>query len=909
MKKNMHNLRRFFILVIIVLVGFSPAAYAEDSPPHQLASSDVVPRILKLVQRHYVAPEMVDPQAMLKGALDEVQRTVPEILASARGNEWTITVDQATRKFELAPAKTLSDLWNQLHDIFTFIDLNYHGDTKREDLEYAAVDGVLNVLDPHSNLLRPREYQEFRVGTKGNFGGIGIVIGIRDGRLTVISPIDGTPAARAGIKAMDRILQIGSDSTVNMSLTEAVERLRGRVGTSVVLTVERESRPQFAVSLKRDIIRIDSVQSTLLGGQEHKIGYIKAKTFQETTMTDFRTQLQKLHEQAGGSLTGLILDLRNNPGGLLQQAVEMADLFLRKGVIVSTVGPYGRSLEEDLASGQGTEADYPLVILVNEGSASASEIVAGALQAQGRALVIGNRTFGKGSVQTLYNLRDGSALKLTIAEYLTAGKNSIQEIGITPDIELAPVTVDREQLNLLPDKRYSESDLEKHLKRRALEQKDPRYVVRYLHTPEKIDESEEPKESYSNTLDLKDDFAVNFAQRLFQAVPGRPIGLWAAVATVINTTQHEQEKALQEAVAALGVDWTLGAEQQHKPELHITYHLEKNEKAVESVASGEEVHIVLAAKNVGTTPLYRLIGQTKSKDGLFANKEFLYGKLAPGEQRRWAILLKPGKHLTTEQIPIEVEFRAAQTKHLPSFTAMLPLHGLPRPQFAMKYRVGVTPGHKLPVGKSIPIQVQVKNVGGGKSAATLISLKNPDGSGPFIEVGRVEVGELLPGQTRNATVKFHVDPSYEEKEFTMDLSVMDTELFESLTNAVSFVTTTSEITPAPNRWYQGPILTWGEAALPANTKGNEHALNGVVTDDEQVKDIFIFVGDQKVFYQSSAQANASLAIAATLPLKAGNNVISIAARDNHDLMTRQTFNIFRKTDHVALGTAPAPSAQ
>lgn len=909
--KNMRNIRGFLSLAVVMCAVFVTfPGHSEPTEQRTLASAEVLPKILKLVQRHYVAPDLADPQAMRQGALDEVQRTVPEILATTKEDTLTLTVDQATRKFELPQAKSLSDLWDQLHGLFEYIDANYHGDTKIADLEYAAVDGALNVLDPHSNLLRPREYQEFKVGTKGNFGGIGIVIGIRDGRLTVISPIDGTPAARAGIKAMDRIMQIGADSTVNMSLTEAVERLRGRVGTAVVLTVARDNRPQFAVALKRDIIRIDSVQSTTFAAGTRTIGYMKAKTFQENTMSDFRVQLQQLHEQAKGELSGLILDLRNNPGGLLQQAVEMADLFLRDGVIVSTVGAYGRSLEEDLASGRGSETAYPLVILVNEGSASASEIVAGALQAQGRALVIGNRTFGKGSVQTIYNLSDGSALKLTIAEYLTAGKHSIQEIGITPDIALAPVTVDREQLNLLADKRYSESDLEKHLKRRALEQKEATHVVGYLKPPEKLDDPEASKETYSNTLDLKDDFAVNFARHLFEALPDRSMGLWTAVAPVIHNTQREQRKALTEALAQLGVDWSTG-KTKGRPTLQITYHLQKAGKPIAVVTAGDDVEIVLTAKNTGSGPLYQLIGQTKSKDGLFANKEFLYGKLGPGEERRWATKLTAAKHLMSEQIPLDVEFQAAQMTRLPRFTAMLPIDGLPRPQFALKYSVG-TPARTrkgLPMGTSIPIRVQVKNIGAGTSPAALVSFKNPNGSGPFIEVGRVELGELLPGQSRNATVKFHLDPQFQDKTFSMELAVTDTELFESLANKLVFTVANGAVNPAPDLWYQGPTFALTAATVPAQTKGSEQALTFATHDDDQVKDVFIFVGNQKVFYQSNPQQVNALDIAAMLPLKAGNNIVTIAARDNHDLVTRLTYNIFRKTDQVALGTAPTPVVQ
>lgn len=868
-----------------------------------LAQGTTLPRVLRLIEQNYVAPDLVDAEAMLHGALDEIERVIPEIIVQIDGKEITMTIDQATRHFTVAPVRRVRDLWKPLQEIFGFIDLNYHGETSHEDLEYLAIDGALGALDPHSNHMRKSEYREFAVGTKGNFGGIGIVIGIRDGHLSVIAPIEGTPASRAGLKAKDRIMQIGDESTINMSLNEAVQRLRGRVGTSVILTVERENRPPFAVTLKRANIRIDSVQSTLLTEGEQSIGYLKAKNFQENTMEDFRSQLAALRKQAGSRFAGLILDLRNNPGGLLQQAVEMANLFLREGVIVSTVGAKGRFLEQESATTADTEPDYPMVILVNEGSASASEIVSGALQAYHRGLVIGSRTFGKGSVQTIYALPDESALKLTIAEYLTAGKNSIQEVGITPDIALLPVTAEKAEMNLMTDRQYTESDLEKHLKKHATKKQHSRYQLRYLRPPEPAQETpEESQETYTAKLDLTDDFAAQFARRLLLARSVVANDSWGQVGLVITQVQTEEAKKLQEALEQLGLTWTKKAPH-GEPQLRMTYHLRHQGRTVTRIPVGEEAEMVLTAKNVGTGPYYQLIGQTKTDIPELSNKEFVYGLLNPGAERAWTVSFKAKEHTPSARIPVEVEFHEGNRKTPASFTALVPFEGAARPQFALSYRLGI-PIHgedrPLPIGKSIPLQVEVKNVGHGTSREALLSIKNVDeGKGPFIEVGRVTLPSLAPGNTETALLRFHIDPTFEEDAFSMELTAIDTALVESLSDKLTFSVKTGTIVPAARQWLQGPTIALTQPSPPATTLADSHPVKGAITDDHAVKDFFIFVGNQKVFYQSNSTANPTVPLATTIPLEPGDNIVTVAARDDLDLLSRTVFHIYRAPDQLA----------
>ena len=322
-------------------------------------------------------------------------------------------------------------------DCLELVTKNYVEDVKTEDLITGAIEGMLNSLDPHSAYLDPDMYRELRVETKGSFGGLGMEIAIKDRMLTVIAPIEDTPASRAGIHAGDKILKINEESTKGLSLMECVKRLRGPKGTKVTITIIREGFTEtHDITIVRDIIKIQSVKFKTL---EKGYGLLRISQFQEKTVGDAKRALEALQGENPEGLSGLILDLRNNPGGLLDQAVEVSDLFLDSGVIVTIKG---RDAEEKTAFNahkEGTMPPWPIVVLVNQGSASASEIVTGALQDYGRALIMGSKTFGKGSVQTIIPLDDGSGIRLTTARYYTPKNRSIHEQGIEPDIPLPTV--------------------------------------------------------------------------------------------------------------------------------------------------------------------------------------------------------------------------------------------------------------------------------------------------------------------------------------------------------------------------------------------------------------------------------------------------------------------------------------
>lgn len=317
-------------------------------------------------------------------------------------------------------------------EALSIVQRNYVEEPESQELVRGAIKGMLTSLDPHSSFMNPDMYKEMQIDTQGEFQGIGITIGTRDGILTVIAPIDDTPAFRAGILAGDKIVMIEGTSTKGMSLMEAVKLMRGPKGTKVTISIAREGEPKpIKHTITRDVIPLFSVKIKDL---DPNIGYVRIAQFAKKTSTEFAEALEKIRGEKGEAFKGLVLDLRNNPGGLLVSAIEVADLFVDSGPIVTTKGRLQNQNFAYNAKSKGTEPDYPMVVLVNGGSASASEIVAGALQDYKKAILIGTTTFGKGSVQTIYRLGDGSGMRVTTARYFTPSGRSIQATGIEPDI-------------------------------------------------------------------------------------------------------------------------------------------------------------------------------------------------------------------------------------------------------------------------------------------------------------------------------------------------------------------------------------------------------------------------------------------------------------------------------------------
>ena len=336
-----------------------------------------------------------------------------------------------------------SETYRQLSlfgDVFERVRSEYVEDVTDEQLIEAAVNGMLSALDPHSSYLSPKNFREMQTQTRGEFGGLGIEVTMENGFVKVVSPIDDTPAFRAGLKSGDLITHLDGEPVQGLTLSEAVEKMRGKVGSDLKLTVRRENRDPFNVIVTRDIIKIRSVRSRMEGGD---IAYVRITSFSEQTTSGVEQSIKSLSKKAKGKLAGIVIDLRNNPGGLLDQSVKVSDAFLDQGEIVSTRSRRPDESRRFNAKAGDITDGLPIVVMVNGGSASASEIVAGALQDHRRAIVLGTRTFGKGSVQTIIPLSGNGAIRLTTARYYTPSGRSIQAKGIEPDILVEQAKVEK----------------------------------------------------------------------------------------------------------------------------------------------------------------------------------------------------------------------------------------------------------------------------------------------------------------------------------------------------------------------------------------------------------------------------------------------------------------------------------
>ena len=767
----------------------------------------ILSKVAYYVGEDYVDQRRVDPTKMLVAALDALQRNIAEVqVEELPDGRLKVHVSTAEKTFD-GKVRDIDELVVRLKDVFAFLKKELPPQKEPQDLEYAAIGGLLSTLDPHSVLLPPEVYDEMKLSTSGEFGGLGIVIAIRDAALTVISPLDDTPASRAGIKAGDKITRIGEESTVNMNLEEAVKKLRGPKGTAVTIAIARKSLPEpREFTLIRDTIRIKNVEGQLLSGN---VGYIRVKGFQEATGEDVRRQMADLRALAPGKkLEGVILDLRNNPGGLLDEAIRLSDLFLENGPIVTTVGVGNKLRDQKDARWPETDKDTPVIVLTNGGSASASEIVAGALKNRDRAVVLGEQTFGKGSVQNLFDLRDGSALKLTIAKYLTPGDVSIQSVGVTPDIETIPVKISAEHIDLTGESRkFREADLERHFDGdEPRESKDkPVYSLRFLegeYTPpkgkfttledkkkdgEKDDEAapdeeeEEIDPEYRKTADLTKDFEVQLAMNLLQQAGSvSRKKMLAGAQAVVKKAAAEQDRRLVEEFRTLGIDWTSGRDA-GKPRLGAVVDFGVPDG---TATAGEELKVTVTVTNNGTSDVTRLRGLTESDEPLFDGLEFAFGRVKPGQSKSWTLPMKLPKSWPASVTEMKVDLQRMEESPISTVTSRLTVKPLDHPAFAYSWRIVDEPESDpskgggngdgiAQAGEMVEMELTVTNLGPGQAPEPMAIVKNLEGEGVFIDRGRIKFDPLAPGKKGTGRFRFEVREGFEDSEVELRVTIAD----------------------------------------------------------------------------------------------------------------------------------------
>ena len=864
---------------------------------YSLSALPILSRTFDHVQEKYVEPGRVDPPLMYSAALDSVEALVPEVLfrREPSGKLLHVAVDTYTTALDVPALRSVGDVKRELRRVAAILDEHLDAEVELPAVEYAMINGALGTLDPHSILLPPEQSREMEVENRGEFGGLGITIAIREGRLTVEYPLEDTPAFEAGIQPDDVILRIDGTSTINMDLEEAVGLLRGGVGEPVTIQVGRDTwdAPRDVVVV-RDTIKINPVEGELLDGG---VGYIKIKNFHATVDDDLADLLARFKRQNMGRLTGLVLDLRHNPGGYLNQAVAVGDRFLRSGPVVITVEAGDRNREELSASASNTEPDYPIVVLTDANSASASEIVAGALKEQGRAVIVGERSFGKGSVQHLFPNSDDSRLKLTVAKYLTPNDRSIQSVGIPPDILLQPSIVSEREIggeasgagvepfvSLFWRERVSrEADLDKHLE--ALDEAGaaPAFQVRYLRAEGEVEPRGQKK-------DLSQDWEINFARDVLMSATGsRRAEVLAAAGAVVSRHQRAEQARIEEAFRVLDVDWSSGATQADAP-LEVALDLGED-----GVLRSDEETVWLRVTNTGDAPVHQIYAVSSSTVEWLDEQEFFFGRIDPGETRSWPRRLQLADGYRDEVGEVTIEVRSGDHA-LTEARQLVRAVGQPLPR--LDYQIEVLDGGAdaggasgdgdglVERGEVVALRMTVTNGGEGDAAEAFAKLKNRAGADLDLQVGTLDLGAIPAGESRSG--EFLVEVRGEgDGALPLELTVGDNTrydyagviragFYEFFTQRDELSLTVGQATDALARATPRIELSRAPGLLVQDARA---VISGVVRDEAGIRDVIVHLGDEKIYYQGGGDGVQALPFTAEVTLAPGQNLLVIQARD------------------------------
>lgn len=890
---------------------------------YDLRSLSVLERDLYYVEQRYVEPSRVDPEAMYQAALDRVEREQPEVLLTRQpgGDRLQVSVGPWTTTLVVGPIRGVRDLGEELRRVAAILDERLDPAIPRPEVEYAMINGALSTLDPHTLLLPPEQAREMEIDNQGEFGGLGIELEARDGTLTIRQPIDGTPASRVGLQAGDQIVRIEDESTVNMDMTDAISRLRGQIGTPVRILVKRKGRPEpFPVTIVRDRIKLNPVTSAMLPGE---IGYIRIKSFNSNVAVDLEEQLASLARSSRGGIRGLVLDLRGNPGGYLNQAVEVADRFIDNGVLVATVeGATGRR-DEQAARSPGTESGYPIAVLVNGSSASASEIVAGALRNLNRGVIIGERTYGKGSVQHLYENKDKSSLKLTVARYLTPGDQSIQTVGIPPDILLQPSVLragggaDAAPVMSLYWREWIEREaaLDRHLADDALALPAPALSLRYL----RVDEGGNGGDPSPGK-----DWEVQLAREVLASAhaPDRVSTLRAA-ASVVARRQEQEQRAIGAAFSALGVDWRAG-ENPEAPAVALRLDL----GADGALIAGEEEEIGVEVTNLGDAPLSQLSVWTESQNPWLDEREAYIGRLSPGETRVVRQRVRVHDGYGDEISEVRLHLRDPSREALASTTTTATVRGQPLPRFAYTVKLvddgsdgSRGDGDGAPeAGERISLVVDVENIGDGDAVDAWVRLRNRAGRGVDLATGSARVGPLTgpdggpcpeeepsgciarlpPGGSARVALHVELRAPTAEGGWPLELSVGDGQRFDYTTVSKSgfyeYFQLEEQLNLRPGEPLRGQRRAAPELELsrapPQKVMDEIAVLSGVVRDVDAVRDLMVFVGDEKIYYRGGDGQITTIPFTVDAALKPGQNHVVVLARDATGLRSSRSLSVW-----------------
>lgn len=915
MKRKPPQLLCFLILFTFVLASCSLSG---SSQGEYLVSSNAAPEtpllaeVLMHLQLDYVHPEKLDPEKLLQGALTELERMVPEVWVVAKLRNKSkeprleIRVEKETSVLPVSELHGLYDLHIALQKLTKHL-LQTKIQLTQLKIEQLFARGILNRLDSYSVLLPIDIYQEFNINIGGQFAGVGLVVGTREGQLTVIAPMDGSPAALAGMKPLDRIVAVDDEKTEHLTLDEILHRLRGEIGTPVTLSVLRKGHTKtLTFELLREEIQLESVETFDLESDIQTVRYVRIKNFQKDTSHELKNKLGDLN-----NIHGLILDLRNNPGGLLEEAIRVSDLFLQgKQRIVSTKGPSVSTIHDakQLFAGGHLEK-IPLAILINRGSASASEIVAAALKQNERAIVIGEQSFGKGTVQTLWDLKDGSGLKLTIGEYLTPSGHSIHNIGVMPSLRLIPVSVPESKGNQSGDADQQQTIAQERF--RLLPEVEVDSTVnysdilqlRYLSSNTSVLDDAEIIEKDVIIEKLNADIFVKIAKHVLQK--WNPQNINSTLQKIALEFEQQEAEKIAKALTLHGIDWSLIPDQKTPiPEtLKLTWLAEE--------VSEDLVRLKVQLRNLGDISGQRLIVVTKAGNVLLDGLEFPIGKLPTDEVKSRTLNVKFSAGMMEETEPLELELFDHNLKKLKSVRLQLNFSPKRISSFKLKMRIfdngkfgsrGNADG-KVQSGETIALAFELENKGQKTVPELLLKIRGTDG------VFRINRGKIM---LKN------LDPLKKQKDYF---------LFKTLTNSKTLGKISMEMVDTKSGSPKIVHLWNLENALPQQTvvtpefnglkwqdldgnlvKGETELqsliLSGNLSNATDVRDVFVYLNDEKVFYsanfdkleESTVQHDITeeFQFTTVLELVPGKNLISVFSRNRSGFTSERRLRILRR---------------
>ncbi len=811
----------YYFLLLCFITGFinyqSFCLAVEKNGDKEQTPFKLTDIVCSYVEKLYVYPDRIKPDKMLIYGLKRIEQSIPELLIDVddKSGILIIHVDNQSMKLNVNELKTLKDTSEKLKEAFAFIAENKQTEKiEADDIMYDGLNGMLSRLGPHTIVLPPKAFDEFKIGTTGQFGGLGMVVGIREGILAVISPIEGTPAHRAGLKAGDQIFEIDGESTVNMTLSESVSKLRGKPNTIVTISVlkYKATKPEL-IAIEREIIRIPTVDDKIL---EDGIGYIKIRNFQNDTSAVLNEHIKNLKKSNNdGKIKGLIIDLRNNSGGLLDQAIKVTDQFIDSGNIVVTVGPGGRNTDVKKAKKSKTdELDFPIVVMINSSSASGAEIVVGALKDNNRCVVIGNRSFGKGSVQQLIDLINGAALKLTMAKYLTPFFNEVQAKGISPDILFRPATISDEDINLFRKHTFlREEDLAKHkdldyepepVKTTALVE------IKYLKELEKKEDGEtedekEPKLEDADPYkagDLTKDNLVQFAKMIIKkSQSSKRSDLLKDIQPLLKEIEVAEEEKILQAFKGIGIDWT--DEKTAEPVVSISElvfeqirpenETGKKTNKTAKVFAGDKLKLTVSISNKGKGDMFRVRGISESKNIFIDKLEFVFGKIPSGETKSYTKTVEIPKNMIDREDEVKIVFNESNENAPEDLNGIVRINRLNRPKFAYSYQIsdkaeeGKTGNNDGLIQKNEDIKMRlfIKNTGKSTAEKTAVSLKNISEEEIFVSKGMAEIEELLPGETKSVDMELKIKEGVSIDKFDLDIIIRESTFGEFILNNVT----------------------------------------------------------------------------------------------------------------------------